>query len=423
MSNLFFDAGPSASGQKVMLATTSYDNPDSSYVFSIASSREALHKAGVPTAYLLLQGNCHVDDARNTVVRDFLVSDCTDLVFLDADVSWEPESLVALCKFDCDLVGGVYPYRRDRHGKQSMPVRNLRGVYVPDESGLLEVEGLPTGFMRIRRHVLERMAAESPSFRKDASGPVPLLFERDIWNGERRGGDIHFCMKWRAMGGKLYAAAEMRLGHCGEQIVRDSLAANLRRQAGLTLGHVAEIIRDGKETAETYAEAREAMDNPWGAQTDVLFLAVGLARKARGPIIEAGSGLTTILMAAANPDQTVWCLEHHPVYALKLEHMAYQAGVKNIALVTCPIKDGWYDVAADLPHMPKRFAVGLIDGPPRLLGDRMKFFDVFGDCCEAFLADDADDAGYAATLTTWADNNGRALKIYDRAAVILKRAA
>jgi acetone carboxylase gamma subunit len=42
----------------------------------------------------LLSGNCHVDDARNSVVREFLASDCTELVFIDADVSWEPETLV-----------------------------------------------------------------------------------------------------------------------------------------------------------------------------------------------------------------------------------------------------------------------------------------------------------------------------------------
>ena len=121
MSNRFYDSGPSATGQKVFLATTAYDSPDASYTFSIARSREALTAAGIQSAYYLLQGNCHVDDARNAVVRDFLESDCTELVFLDADVSWEPDALVELCKINRDLVGGVYPYRRESE-EEKMPV-------------------------------------------------------------------------------------------------------------------------------------------------------------------------------------------------------------------------------------------------------------------------------------------------------------
>lgn len=422
MSNLYYDAGPKASGQKVMLATTSYDSPDASYTYSMARSRAALSEAGIQTAYLLLQGNCHVDDARNTVVRDFLASDCTELVFLDADVSWEPEHLVQLCQYDRDLVGGVYPYRREGNGKEAMPVRNKPGCFVPDADGLLEVEGLPTGFMRIKRHVLEAMARESRAFRKDNGGKIPLIFERDIYHGGRRGGDIGFCMRWRDMGGKLYAAANLRLGHCGKHVIRDSLAASLRRQAGTTLAHVAETIRSGTETQDTYAEALKAVNNHWGAQLDVLSLSVLLARKSTGPILEAGSGLTTVLMAAANPGQTVWCIEHSDHYARQTEAMAHSAGVTNIALVTCTIKDGWYDLADDMAGLPEKFALGLVDGPPREFGDRMRFFDVFGERCSVILADDADDAAYTQKLSAWAGERNRPIDIDadGRAAVILQ---
>jgi hypothetical protein len=239
VSNLYYDPGPPALGQKVMLATTSYDSPDASYTYSIAQTREYLHQNGIRTAYLLLQGNCHVDDARNTVVRDFLDSDCTDLVFLDADVSWEPWQVRDLVKYDCDIVGGVYPYRRE-DGQTKMPVRNIEGVTEP-EDGLLEVEGLPTGFLRIKRDVLEFMKVSVHGF-ENRGRQIPVIFERDIYQGKRRGGDVRFCMKWREMGGKVYAAADLHLGHCGKHIVRDSLSASLRRQAGTTLGHVAELF-------------------------------------------------------------------------------------------------------------------------------------------------------------------------------------
>lgn len=418
MSTLYFDAGPACAGQKVLLATTAYDSPDASYTFSIARSREALSAAGIQSAYLLLQGNCHVDDARNTVIRDFLDTDCTEMVFLDADVSWEPEQLVTLCTYDCDIVGGVYPYRRDGQDEK-MPVRNIPGVFIPDDKGLLEVEGLPTGFLRIKRHVIEAMVKGCVTFSKDNGKPIPLLFERDIYNGGRRGGDIGFCMKWRDMGGRLYAAANLRLGHCGKHVIRDSLAASLRRQMRLSLRHVADKVKQGTETKDDLAEAVKYIANNWGASLDVLSLSVLLARKATGPILETGSGLTTIMMAAARPDLTVWVIEHDKHFEWKLEQMAREAGVSNIAIVSSPIRNGWYDIGEDRAAMPDHFSVALVDGPPRLDGDRMKFFDVFGDCVDVVLADDADDRGYEKKLSDWASSNGKTLHVDKRAAVML----
>lgn len=412
----YFDNGPSASGRKVLLATTAYDSPDASYTFSIARSREALTRAGVPNAYLLVQGNCHVDDARNQVVQSFLDGDCTELVFLDADVSWEPEHLVKLCSHDVDIVGGVYPYRRES-GAEEMPVRMLPGKFEPDENGLLEVDGLPTGFLRIKLHVLSRMARDAERFTRDGVS-YPVIFQRDIYEGGRRGGDIHFCMKWREMGGKLYAAADLRLGHCGKVVMKDSLAASLRRQLGTALSHVATQIRNGEDTTDTYREAIRKVANPFGADMDLLKSVSKMARNTDGPILEIGSGLSTIVMAAASKE-TVWCFEHDERYAVSTRHMAHEAGVDNIALVACPLKDGWYDVADDLAELPERFALALVDGPPRMFGDRFKFFDVLADRCEIIIVDDADTPGYAEKLTAWAHANKRGIKIDGRGAVIL----
>lgn len=419
MSNLYHDVGePASDGKtKIMLATTAYDNPDASYTFSISKTREALHKEGFLTSYLLLQGNCHVDDARNAVVRDFLASDCDELVFLDADVSWEPKHLIELCGYECDLVGGVYPYRREGEGEK-MPVRNLPRIFEPRD-GLLEVEGLPTGFMRIKRHVLEALALHAETFVKDDGGPIAILFERDIWNGGRRGGDIGFCMKWRGLGGKLYAATELRLGHCGKHVIKDSLGASLRRQTGQSLRHVCDQIRAGKETTETFDEALKASSNPWGGSNDLLAASVALARETKSDILEIGSGLTTVLMAAAT-DQTVWCVEHDDFYAARTEEMARSAGVLNINICTAPIKGDWYDLA-EMEGLPAFFDLAVVDGPPRKLGDRMQFFKYFGGICDLIVADDVDEGSYLEKVGQWAENNEREIVVTSRRTAVIKR--
>lgn len=419
MSALFYDSGPAATGQKVMLATTAYDNPDAAYTFSLQRSRQALSEAGIQSAYLLLSGNCHVDDARNVVCQEFLLTDCTELVFLDADVSWEPECLVRLCGYDCDIVGGVYPYREE--GKKNMPVRMLEGLSVPDEYGLLQVEGLPAGFMRIKRRVIERLAKDADKYlnNPDRRSEVPILFERYFYKGTRWSGDLHFCTKWRATGGKIYAAYEMRLGHTAKTIITDSLGATLRRQRGETLRYVAGELAVGSVAPTVFQEALKRGNNPYGATLDVLVLCAAMARKADGPIIEAGSGLTTIIMAAVT-EQPIYCLEHDPIWAARLEEMIAESGVAGIGLCLCPIKDGWYDLT-DYPDLPAEFALGLNDGPPRQLGGRMGFYERFGDCTDTIIVDDADDPGNATAIEAWCEQHGRRVDFIPERAALIRR--
>ena len=398
-----------------MLATPCYGTTSAAYTFAIARSREALHAVGIQTAYLLLQGNCHVDDGRNSIVRDFLESDCTELLFLDADVDWEPQAIVQLCRRDCDIVGGVYPYRRD--GSENMPVRMMGGAVAKD--GLLEVEGLPTGFMKIKRHVLERMAKVAPRY-FDKIYETALVFDRPTPGVDkvRWGGDVDFCNRWRAMGGKLYADQELRLGHTATIIMRDSLAAHIRRLSGSTLGHVIPRIRAGIETEEDYNEAFQYGGNPYAADAGVLALVTGIARKCRGPIIETGSGLSSVFMAAATPGM-VYSLEHVEHYAAQTLAWAAEAGVKNLGLCCAPLKDFWYDL--DKFDLPARFALGFCDGPPRMYGTRMKFFERLAPACKVIVVDDIKtDNNFAQAVHSWATSHGMEMTVLGRAALLAK---
>ncbi len=414
MSNHFFDEGEPARGKKIMLATPSYDRPAAAYTFAIARSRVALEAAGIQTAYLLLQGNCHVDDSRNSVVRDFLESDCTDLLFLDADVDWEPEAIVQLCKHDLPIVGGVYPYRRE--GGENMPVRLMDGKR-DLSSGLLEVEGLPTGFMKIQRVVLEKMAAKAPKY-FDKIYQTALVFDRPDpdEHGTRWGGDIDFCNRARAAGWKIYADAELRLGHTATVIVRDSLAASIRRLSGTALAHIIPRVKAGIETEADYNEAHRYTANAWSADSGVLALLTRVARSCRGSIIETGSGMSGVFMAAVS-ESPVYALEHLEHYASQTIAWAEEAGVSNLGVCCAPLKDFWYDL--DKFALPEKFALGFCDGPPRFYGTRLKFFDMLAPRCSAIVADDIkSDHHYARAIHEWAAAHDRVVKILGRAALI-----
>lgn len=167
--------------------------------------------AGYSVTYGHLAGHCHVDDARNLLLHDFLTSGATDLLFWDADVACEPGASLKLMGHDVDIVGGAYPLK---DGSDRFPAR----LGAKAANGLHEAESLPTGFLRIKRDCLWPMVHAAPKMGLDGQ-MVPLLFERGTVQTEhgleRVGGDANFCRKAAAAGLKLYCDPSILFTHQG----------------------------------------------------------------------------------------------------------------------------------------------------------------------------------------------------------------
>lgn len=231
--------------QKVYIAMPSRDNPDVDTQFCMAQTMRELERERIRYKYKFARNSSLIQLTRNQFVTDFLASDCTDLVMIDDDLSWGEGSLNRLLSHPCDVVGGIYPKRSD---PLTYPVRRLDGGKFDPVSGLLEVELMPTGFLRITRACLERMTEHysSLAYSDDAvpGGRTVALFWVDLVDDmpESRPGlktvvgeDFSFCRKWRAMGGKVYADTLLRFRHWGkkgfEGCYADSLSISALVQA------------------------------------------------------------------------------------------------------------------------------------------------------------------------------------------------
>jgi predicted O-methyltransferase YrrM len=330
------------------------------------------------------------------------------------------EALLRAARPD-DIVGGVYPYRRaPEDWPPDMPVRMKPGAET--EGGLLEVEGLPTGFMAIGRRLLERMALRATTFDTKTQRHVPRLFYRRPFDRGQMGGDIGFCFDARAdLDARCFALPELRLGHVGKQVIWASLAHVMRMREGRSLRHVCDRIAAGTWQVQDMTEVLEDQNNRWGAREASLAFCVGMAKKRGGPILELGSGLSTVLMAAAIPDGgRVYAYEHSEEHALRTRRLAREAGVADrIALVRAPIVDGWY-ARDDFEALPDRFSLAFVDGPPRHLANRAAFFDALADRCEAVICDDADSLHDA--MTAYADRREWEVLAHEGQAMMIGKA-
>ena len=143
-----------------------------------------------------------ISRARNTLVAKFLNSpDSTHLVFIDADIGWEPWHLLLLLNHDVDVIGGLYPMK-------SLPVRwvvnGIEGGKTSEDGNLLEVSKTGTGFMVVKRDVFAKLD-EHPAvvpFKNDI-GLDPVLdpymktyYDTDVREGRYYSEDWSFCEIW-----------------------------------------------------------------------------------------------------------------------------------------------------------------------------------------------------------------------------------
>lgn len=169
--------------------------------------------AGVEFKAVFLPGCSLITHARNQMAQDFLDSEADRLVFIDADVSWQPGDLIRLAAHPVDFVGGAYRLKQD---DEAYPVGWLDKPELQAEDGLLEVASVPGGFLALSRKVFDDLKLEHPDrgyshYQFRGHG----YFHAPIQNGRLYGEDTAFCNDWRNIGGKVWLDPEITLTHSG----------------------------------------------------------------------------------------------------------------------------------------------------------------------------------------------------------------
>lgn len=148
---------------------------------------------------------------RNQLVKEFLASDSDRLVFLDADVTFEPGDIVKIAHSPVDFVGGAYPLKQEQ---EQYPVSFLKPVIEQNYFGLIEVGMVPTGFLSLSRNVFSKFREFYPDREYKIQGvETYCYFQIPYKDGSLYTEDAYFCKEWRDVGGKIYLDSEIRLTH------------------------------------------------------------------------------------------------------------------------------------------------------------------------------------------------------------------
>ena len=401
--------------------------PCCNYTMSMVDSAVYFEANGVKFDYWLHTEDCHVDDARNFLVAQFLKSGAKYLVFIDDDVGWETESLAKLlCYKNADIVGGAYPLKQRN---EDYPVRVQGGPLQARPDGLLEVDGVPTGFMRIDRKVIEALAEKRkhmtflPKEAKEGDDKLQVIFERMMVEGRRWSGDLNFCREARLLGFKVWVDPEMTFTHQGQLRWEGNLGNYLRRTNGVIdsrLDAAMEKLIIGDSSPEVFNDIFKYYGQAYSVGPQMMSDIYHSCKEAKGPILEVGAGITTIIagLACQRNGQMVHTLEHDLDWFRTVRNYIQIWKVKGVALYYAPLKEYpelaegqnppmWY---GDIDELPEKFDVAIIDGPPRRYG-REACYQLMADKIKdaRWLVDDCDDPKQLGYVKKYAE--GRKVEV------------
>ena len=226
---------------------------------------------GIEIRFSFIFNESLITRARNYLVDEFLRSGYTHLLFLDADIHFDPRDVIAMLALDKEVIGAPYPKKSIKwHAVKEAVIRNpdispaelekVTGDYVFNAvagTGTfqigepLEVLELGTGFMMIKKEVFDDWAKQYPEFRYkpdhvgqanfDGSRYIHAFFDTVIDSkrtinvaGEDKevGGsdrylseDYTFCQFWRNMGGTIWLCPWMKTHHIGTYAFHGDMAS------------------------------------------------------------------------------------------------------------------------------------------------------------------------------------------------------
>jgi hypothetical protein len=225
------------------------------YVSSILNLQLECARRGIHLVFDIIGNESLVQRARCILTERFFQSEAsTHLLFIDADIGFSPEAVIRLLEADKDIVSAVYPKktfgwdqvaRKLNAGETKEPLHQMgldfninlkQGSASIQPNGLVNVLDTATGFLMIKRRVIEKMkehykeslfAVNDIQSINNVSNYV-ALFDCMIDPDTRRylSEDYAFCRRWQQMdpqNNDIWVDIRTPLSHTGNHFFEGKL--------------------------------------------------------------------------------------------------------------------------------------------------------------------------------------------------------
>lgn len=200
--------------KKVILCIPTIRKPMQCTLDSVEASVPLLDAAGWEHGMVSEVGSPYISCARSIMLRKALDAKASVIVFIDHDLSWEPQDLLTLIEAKGDVVSGNYRFKYDEEEYMGIPYPDLDGNPQVRPDGGVKGYWIPAGFLKITRNTVNRFISAYPELcYGDKCSPHVDLFNHGAFEGVWYGEDYSFSRRWRQLGGEIVILPNLNLNH------------------------------------------------------------------------------------------------------------------------------------------------------------------------------------------------------------------
>ncbi len=217
--------------RRVLIGTPSYDGTVGvHYANSLVETIRLGASLGVDVRAVFMSYDALIQRARNDLVKIAMENEFSDLIFIDADQEWKPEWVIQLLRHPVDCVGGAV---RKKSDVESYNVKaDSVDIPIDPATGLMEVAGLGTGFLRLTQKALLALWNRGEEYRDDSGKRNRWMFNVQPVDGRLVGEDIFIAAMLRDADIKTYLDPAITCSHIGTKKWDGDFSAWLARLKG-----------------------------------------------------------------------------------------------------------------------------------------------------------------------------------------------
>ena len=213
------------------------------FFLSMFRTSQTFMQHGINFRITTLRNESLITRGRNILTAMFLESDCSHLMFIDADIEYQADDLLRMMAYDKPIMAAAYP-------KKALPIQyainfkfiNQEKKQIRIENGAVEVLDASTGFFLVKREVVEKMMQAYPELHYRNDSNIDEKFNKycysffdtihDPEDNRYLSEDYTFCRRWQKLGGEIWLDPNTKLNHVGTHSFEGDVTKIIQQGSG-----------------------------------------------------------------------------------------------------------------------------------------------------------------------------------------------
>lgn len=199
---------------KVVFCTPTRAKPHDAYLKAMADTVPLLDAQGIKHSIAFEVGCPYISSAMATLCRKAMDAMPDAIVYLDDDLSWRPQDMLALIESKEDVIGGTYRFKKDE-------IEYMGGLHTDDDGRPIGIYGkqlkankLPSGFLKLTAHAIDLFMQKFPELHcGPAYHPTIDLFNHGAHNRLWYGQDYAFSRNYQERCGPIWLMPDLDINH------------------------------------------------------------------------------------------------------------------------------------------------------------------------------------------------------------------